>query len=124
MGDYLFEDITYKVNGAAFRCYNKLGYGYREKLYHRGFAEELKLELLKFKHECPVKLIYNDKIIGKYYIDFVIEDKIAVEIKIANDFYVRDIKQLFSYLKAKNLKLGLLIIFNKDGVRIKRIINS
>jgi len=124
MGELLYEDITYKINGAAYRAYNKLGYGYREKLYHRALFEELKIELLEFKHECPVKLIYNDKIIGKYYIDFVIEDKIAVEIKIANDFYVRDIKQLFSYLKAKNLKLGLLIILNKDGVKIKRIINS
>lgn len=123
MGELLYEDITYKINGAAYKVYNKLGYGYREKVYHKGFIEEFKIEKLKFKWECPAIIKYNGKIVAKYYIDFVVEDKIVVELKIANDFYVRDVKQVLSYLKAKDLRLGLLIIFNKDGVKIKRIIN-
>jgi GxxExxY protein len=67
--------------------------------------------------------MYDGRIIAKYYMDFVIEDKIVVELKIANEFYTKDIKQVLSYLKANNLRLGLLIIFNKDGVHVKRIIN-
>lgn len=123
MGELLYEDITYKINGSAFRVFNKLGYGYREKIYQRALIQEFKNEKLSFKKECPITLKYNDVIIGKYFIDFVVENKIIVELKIANDFYVRDIKQVLSYLKAKNYRLGLLIIFNKKGVKIRRLIN-
>ncbi|MCX6743118.1 MAG: GxxExxY protein [Candidatus Parcubacteria bacterium] len=123
MGELLYKDITFKINGAAFRVYNNLGYGYREKVYQRGLIEEFKTEKLKFCKECPVAIKYNGKIIAKYYIDFVVENKIVVELKIDNDFYVRDIKQILSYLKAINLRLGLLIIYNKKGVKIRRIIN-
>lgn len=55
--------------------------------------------------------------------DFVIDDKIVVELKLANDFYSKDMKQVLSYLKANYLRLGLLIIFNKEGVNVKRKIN-
>lgn len=70
-----------------------------------------------------MKLEYNGRVIGRYFIDFVIEDKIALEIKVANDFYTKDIKQLLSYLKSKNLKFGILIIITKDGMRYKRFVN-
>lgn len=72
------------------------------------------------------ELFYKElsfKIIGKYLIDFLVEDNSALELKVANDFYTKDIKQLLSYLKARNLKLGMLILFTKDGVRYRRLVN-
>ncbi len=87
------------------------------------WLKSLKKEKIAYKIECPVKLIYNEKIIGKYFLDFVVEDKLIVELKIANGFYTRDIKQVLGYLKAKNLKLGILIIFNKKGIKYRRIVN-
>jgi len=52
-----------------------------------------------------------------------VEDKVVIEFKVAKDFYTKDIKQLFSYLKATGLKLGILIIFTKDGVKYRRFVN-
>lgn len=123
MVEIVYKDLSYKIIGIAFKVYNKLGFGHREKIIHRAISVELKNEGIGFKNEFSIVIKYEGKIIGTYRIDFVIEDKIVVEIKIANDFYTRDLKQLWSYLKANNYKLGILIIFNKDGVRYRRIVN-
>lgn len=123
MGEYLYEDLTGKIIGVSYKVYNELGYGYREKIYKRAYAEEFKGQGINFKCEFPVRIYYKDRLIGKYYMDFVVDDKVVVELKIANDFYTKDVKQLLSYLKANYYKLGLLIIFTKDGVKIKRVIN-
>jgi GxxExxY protein len=109
--------------GLVFNVFKNLGFGYREKYYQRALEEEFKKNKIKYKKEFPVKLYYGDRLIGQYIIDFLVEDKIILEIKIAKDFYTKDIKQLLSYLKAKNIKLGILIIVTKDGIKYKRIAN-
>lgn len=121
--EYLYEELTYKIIGASYSVYNQLGFGHREKVIQRAHEIEYENAGLSFKKECCVKIMYDGRIIAKYYLDFVVEDKIVVELKLANEFYTKDIKQVLSYLKANNLRLGLLIIFNKEGVSIKRIIN-
>lgn len=123
MGELIYKDLSYEIVGLVYNVYNNLGYGYREKLYHKAFEEELKNNRLAYKREVPIELKYQGKIISKYYVDFIIEDKVVIEFKIANDFYTRDVKQLISYLKASGLKLGLLIIFTKNGVKYKRFVN-
>ncbi|MCX6740217.1 MAG: GxxExxY protein [Candidatus Parcubacteria bacterium] len=123
MGEYLYEELTYKIIGSSFDVIKQIGYGYREKIYQRALSEEFGSKGLKYKRECPIKIYYRDKVIGKYYLDFVVDDKIVVELKVANNFYVKDIKQVLSYMKANDYKLGLLIIITKDGVRVKRLIN-
>ncbi len=124
MGEkYLYKDLTYKIIGASYSVYNQLGFGHREKVLQRAHEIEYKNAGLSFKKECCVRIYYGERIIAKYYMDFVIEDKIVVELKVANEFYTKDIKQILSYVKANDLRLGLLIIFNKEGVKVKRIIN-
>jgi GxxExxY protein len=123
MGELLYKELSYKIVGLSFNVFNELGYGYRENIYQRAFAEELKKNKLKYKSECPVRLKYGDRIIGTYFIDFIIADKIVIELKFVNDFYTRDIKQLISYLKATNLRLGILIIFTKEGIKYRRFAN-
>jgi GxxExxY protein len=123
MGEYLYADLTEKIIGASFNVYNQLGFGHREKVYQRAHETEYGNIGLSFKKECPIRIFYNNKLIARYYLDFVIENKVVVELKVANDFYTKDIKQILSYLKVNNYRLGLLIIFNKEGVNVKRIIN-
>ncbi|PIS29970.1 MAG: hypothetical protein COT41_03880 [Candidatus Portnoybacteria bacterium CG08_land_8_20_14_0_20_40_83] len=66
---------------------------------------------------------YKNKPIGIYYFDFLIDDKIVLEIKVRDYFSKKDITQLYSYLKAKNLKLGIIAHFTKTGVKFKRVAN-
>lgn len=104
--------------------YNKLGYGYQEKYYHRAYAELLKRDKIPFFHELSVPIKFEEKIIGRYFIDFLIFDKIALEFKVANDFYPKHYKQVMGYIKSKNLPLGILILITAKGIRYRRIVNT
>ena len=78
---------------------------------------------LNFDKELPAKVRYKDKFIGIYYFDFLIENKIVLELKVRNYFSRKDINQLFSYLKSKDMKLGIIAHFTKSGVKFKRVVN-
>ena len=121
--ELLYHELTRQIIGVSYTVHNMLGFGHREKVLQRAHEIEYGKLGLKFKKEVPVSIFYDGRIIAKYYMDFVIEDKVVVELKLANEFYTKDVKQVLCYLKANNLKLGLLIIFNKEGVKVKRIIN-
>jgi GxxExxY protein len=69
------------------------------------------------------KLKYKEKELGIYIFDFLVFDKIVVEIKQKKVILSRDIDQLYKYLKAMNLKLGIIITFTKEGAKFKRVVN-
>ena len=71
----------------------------------------------------PIKLLYKNQFLTTNYLDFLIENKIILELKQGNLFSRKDIEQVYNYLKASNLKLGILARFTKSGVKYKRIIN-
>ena len=120
---YPSKDLTYKIIGVLYEAYNNLGFGYQEKYYQRAIGEELKKEGLRYKKELINKVEYNKKIIGRYFVDFLIEDRVILETKVANDFYQKDINQILAYMKHFDIKLGILSIFTKNGVKVKRLIN-
>jgi GxxExxY protein len=122
--NYLYKDLTEKLIGAAFKVYNTLGYGFREKEYQRAYALELEKLFLKFQRELYCNLKYEGKIISRFFIDFLVEGKIVVELKIAEEFYKKHFEQVMAYLKDNKLQIGLLIIFTSKKVLIKRIINQ
>lgn len=113
MSELIYPDLSYKIVGLLFDIYNELGFGYQEKYYQRALKIKLDCEKIKYKKECLKTIKIDSQIIGRYFIDFVIDDKIVVELKIANDFYKKDISQVLGYLKATKLKLGILVIFTK-----------
>ena len=122
-GAYLYEDLTRKIIGALFNVHNRLGYGYREKEIQRALAEEFKKLGLSFTRELFCNLVYEGKVISRFYIDFLVEGKVVVELKVADDFYKKHFNQVMTYLKTNNIRLGLLAIYTKQKVLIKRIIN-
>ena len=117
------NELTHQVIGLCFDIYNRLGYGHREKIYQSALEELFKQNKISFQKElyCPIK--FGEKNIGKYFLDFLVENKLVIELKIAEDFYQKYFLQVINYLKANKLKLGLIILITKDGVRVKRIIN-
>ena len=121
--DLIYSELSYQTMGVLFKVWTKLGFGYKEKIYENAAAKEFKNIELKFKKQLPVKINYNNEFIGIYYFDFLIENKIVLELKVRNYFSTKDINQLYSYLKAKNLKLGIIAHFTRTGVKFKRIVN-
>ena len=117
-------ELSYQVVGVLFAVYNGLGGGYQEKYYQRAIASELRKRGIKFLEQVHVPLTYNDSQIGRYFLDFVIENKIILEVKVNNKFYPRDIKQVLAYSKAKNMPLGVLANFNRNSLQLKRILRG
>lgn len=124
MGEILYKDLSYQTVGCIYEMYNQVGFGYREKHYQEILAEIFKVKKVKFNRELLGRLIFNGKIIARFYLDFLIDDKIVIELKVANDFYTQHINQIVSYLTANKLKLGLLVLITRNGIKIKRLANS
>lgn len=123
MEGLVYPDLSYKIVGIAFKVYNSMGFGHRKKYIQRAFEEELKNEKIKYIREREIDLTYNDKVIGKYFLDFIVENKIIIELKVVSNIKNIRIKQVLEYLNATNLKLAILIYFTKQGIVYKRIIN-
>jgi GxxExxY protein len=109
--------------GLAFKVYNDLGFGHRESFYQKALAREFKDNGIRFSEQLRCKLKYKEKELGLYILDFLIFNKIVLEIKQRNFISAKDIKQLYQYLKATKLKLGIIITFTRDGVKYKRVVN-
>ena len=118
------KELSYKIVGLLFSVHNQLGKRYQEKYYQRAVKEALKENNLKFQKELSVDLKFNDKKIGKYLLDFLIEDVIILEIKTVPFFRPKDFKQLLAYLIANNIELGILANFRTEKLTYKRILNS
>lgn len=122
--DLLYEELSYKVRGAMIEVHKTLGSGHKETVYHRALAEEFKKRDINFCEEKPIDVVYNDKKVGTYKPDFIVEDKIIVEIK-AVSFMPRNFEeQLTHYLKGTKYKLGFLANFGGRRIIVKRRVHT
>jgi len=121
--DLLYPELSYRIIGSAFDVHNELGGGHSEKYYQRALVEAFSKINLKFCEQVNCPIDYNNKIVGRKFLDFLVEDKVVVEIKKGNRFSKSHIDQVLEYLKMNNLKLAILINFGNEDVIFKRIIN-
>ncbi|OGI32709.1 MAG: hypothetical protein A2271_02600 [Candidatus Moranbacteria bacterium RIFOXYA12_FULL_35_19] len=121
--DLIYKDECYKIIGLIFSIFNEIGYGHKESFYQKAVANIFSENNIEFKEQLKAKVKHRGKEIGYYIFDFLVFDKIVIELKSKNYFSKRDIDQLYSYLKAMNLRLGILVYFTKECVRYKRIVN-
>jgi len=124
MANLVEKELSYKIIGALFDVYNNLGGGYQEKYYQKAIAKELKTRGFKFQEQVSMPLFYKGDSIGRYFLDFLVEDKVILEVKVSNKFYTRDIKQVLAYLKVGNVSLGILVNFNRNNLQFKRILKG
>lgn len=118
----LYEDLTYKIRGALFEVKKKLGLGHKESVYHKAIEIELEKNNISFQSEMVVPVMYEGKKVGTYQPDFIIEDKIILELKALPEIARPQIEQIWSYLKGSEYKLALLASFGSKDLEIKRIV--
>jgi len=116
------EAITKEIIGAAFEVYNQLGYGFLEKVYQRAMKVELNLRGMACELEAPIKVYFKKTLVGDYFADLFVEEKVIVELKVAAAYNASDEAQLLNELKATGTKVGLLINFGKENVEFKRLV--
>ena len=122
-GDLVFPELSFQIVGILFDVYNKLGYGLSEKTYQNAISVALKNSGLIFREQADCPVIYQNKNVGRNYLDFLIEDKIILEIKRGDRFAKIHIDQVLQYLSINKLKLGILAYFAPRKLHYKRLVN-
>lgn len=120
---YPEKELTGNIIGAVYEVYNRLGFGYPEKTYQEAIGKELEIRNLIFKRENISKITYKDSKIGYFFHDFLIGGKVVLEVKVGTEIMSANIGQVLSYLKNSRLKVGLVAVFTKRGVLIKRVVS-
>jgi GxxExxY protein len=120
--DYLHAELTYRIRGALFTVYNSLGFGHKEQVYHKALIKEFTELNIPYKQEMKLEVRYKGQAVGNYRPDFVVEDKVIIEIKAVELMPKSYETQLINYLKTTRFELGLLVNFGAPKIAIKRII--
>ena len=115
-----FEELTHKIIGCAYNVFNELGFGFLESIYKKAMIIELVKNNLKVEAEKPLKVYYDNKIVGDFYIDLYVEDSVVVELKSVQNLIKEHEIQLVNYLQGLQKDIGLLINFGPSGVDVKR----
>ena len=122
--NYLHSDITEKIIKAFYMVYNKLGYGFLEKVYERAMIIELKNEGFRCTQQKSIQVFYDSVQIGFYIADIVVEDKIIIEVKAAEILSEAHEAQLTNYLKATDIEVGILLNFGKKPSFKRKVFSS
>lgn len=122
--DLKHREITEKIIGASFEVHSFLGNGFQEVIYQRALAYEMSQRDLNFQREIEQDIYYKElsEPIGTRRADFVVEDKVLVELKAIKELEDVHLAQALNYLKAYRLEVGLLINFGSKSLTFKRLV--
>ena len=124
MAEIINKELSYKIVGIAYEIHNKLGSVYSEKQYQDVFEEVLQSAKLPYERERDLYFYIGNKKIKGNRADFVVENKIVVDLKTKRYITREDFRQMLRYLKSGGYKLGLVVNFGGQKVEVKRIVNS
>mgnify|MGYP001197190859 CR=1 FL=1 len=122
MPKHLHEPLTYTLIGAAMEVHRVLGPGFLEAVYHAALAHEFSLRDIPFESKKRLPVSYKGGLVGEYEADFVIEDKLILELKAVTTWHPKHEAQAIHYLTATGFRLALLLNFGTPSLEHKRII--
>ena len=105
------KELTERIIKIFYKVYNTLGYGFLEKIYENAMMIEFRKTVISAVSQSPIKVLYEDEIIGEYYADILVDDKVIVEVKATKILALEHEAQLLNYLKATDIEVGLLLNF-------------
>ena len=121
--NYKYSDITERIIKEAYYVYNILGYGFLEKVYENALFKRLNNVGLHVERQYAIEVYFENEIVGEFYADLVVENKVIIEVKAVERLNPVYEVQLVNYLKATEIEVGLLINFGKR-IEIKRKVFS
>ncbi len=120
----LHEDLSNKIIGAYYTMYNKMGFGYLEKVYENVLRNELRKQGLQVEQQKQIDVYYDNDIVGDYYADLVVNGLVILELKAASAIIAEHEAQLINYLKGTRIELGLLFNFGTKPEFLRRIFTN
>lgn len=125
MNDYMFRELSYEVIGIGMRIHRLLGKGFLEIVYKDAFEYELHEKGIAFEREKQFAIQYRNILLPhRFQADFVIDDKIILEVKAKAGIIEPHYAQVINYLAVSKLQLGLILNFNASSLQYKRVILS
>ena len=119
----IYKKESYDIVGALFQVHSNLGGGFLEIVYKDALEYEFKKKNISFVREKEYVINYKDVVLPhKFYADFVVFDKIILEIKSAKEFHPKHVAQCINYLKVSGNKLCILVNFQNESLEFKRIV--
>jgi GxxExxY protein len=118
------DELTHKIIGCCMEVHNHLGNGFQEVVYQRSLAIEFRLQGLSFEREKEMPLFYKGEDVGNRRVDFLVEEKVMVEIKAIEKLEEVHKAQAINYCEAYHIADGLLINFGGKSLEFKRVYNK
>ncbi len=115
------DQLTQRIIGCAHAVSNTLGTGFVEKVYENALAHQMRKEGLTVLQQYPVRVAYDDVIVGEFYADALVNDTVVVELKAASALTADHVAQALNYLRATGLPACLLINFGLPKLQIRRL---
>ena len=123
MSQIIYKNESYFIIGLCMDIHNELGKGFNEAVYGDALELELKSNGVPFQKEAKFDILYKRKMLKHhYYADFVVDNKIIVELKAVEKISSGHVKQTMNYLAASKMKLGLIVNFGEDSFTYKRVV--
>ena len=122
--NYIHSDITEKIIKEAYYVYNILGYGFLEKVYEKAMFKRLNDLNINIKKQEPINVYFEQELVGEYFADLIVENKVIVELKAASALNNKHEVQLVNYLRATEIEVGLLINFGEKLKIIRRVFSN
>ena len=119
--EQLHKDLTEKIIGAAIKVHTVLGPGFDKDIYTNALIVEFKKQQLSFEHNWQIKVYYDAVNIGSYNLDFLVQDKVIIQILGTETMDVKYMHRVKSHLAATGLKVGLVLNFGNATLEIKRV---
>jgi len=121
--EYPYRDLTRKVIGAAMEVHRSLGHGFLESVYEAVLSVEFRNQEVFFEQQRPIDVYYKGSVVKQFFCDFLVDNTLIVEVKTIKRLTDIETAQVLNYLRATNLKLGLLLNFGANSLQYKRVIN-
>jgi len=116
----LHSALTERIINCYYNVYNKLRYGFMEKIYENAMLIELKKERLKAESQKRIDVFYEGSVVGEYFADIIVEDLVILELKAAERICPEHSYQLLNYLKATDIEVGLLLNFGRKPEFVRK----
>ena len=116
--------LTGQILGAFFNVYNRLRYGFSEKVYENALALELESFGLSVEQQKPIQVYYEGEVVGEYYADILVNNLVILELKAARKILDEHTAKLLSYLKSTQIEVGLLLNFGPKPQHVRKVYDN
>lgn len=120
--DFLYKDLGYEIIGSAMNVHNTLGPGFLEKVYENSLIVALENKGIAATQQTPIKVKFQQQVVGEYFADILVEEKIILELKTSSFIGDEHRAQILNYLKATGLKVGYILNFGGPKLKYERFI--